>query len=204
MSSSDGTTVVGMAVTNYTPSLRKMGGDREESLCVLCTCPLCKGDLPDDYVLVRRSLLDNFTICSRCGYAWEKNKETPKRCPNCGSYKWTNPPTQNHCLRCGHSWYSRRGTKPSKCPHCRSKNWYKTDRDLLDEEIATAMRQLEKIPESGDDVSQDDGESRRTMEAAVQRCFLGQDVFTTAIELSVPILDLILNLKSKGIEVRIR
>ena len=188
---------------NHTPSLKQTEGE-DDVFHVLCTCPLCKGDLPDDYVLVRRSLLDNFTICSRCGYAWEKNKETPKRCPNCGSYKWTNPPIQNHCLRCGHRWYSRRGTKPSKCPSCRSKNWYKTDREMLDEEIATAMRQLEKIPVSRDEVRTDDGESRRAMEAAVQRCSLGQSVFSTAIELSVPILDLILNLKSKGIEARIR
>lgn len=75
---------------------------------------------------------------------------------------------------------------------------------MLDEEIATAMRQLEKIPVSRDEVRTDDGESRRAMEAAVQRCSLGQSVFSTAIELSVPILDLILNLKSKGIEARIR
>lgn len=180
MSSSDGTTVTGMTATNHTPSFGQMGGERDGAFRVLCSCPLCKGELPEDYVIVRRSLLDNFTICSRCGYAWEKNKETPKRCPNCGSYKWTNPPTENHCLRCGHRWHSRRGTKPSKCPSCRSKNWYKTDREMMDEGIAIAMRQLEKIPEIEDDDSRDDEESKKAMEAAVQRCFLGHGVFATA------------------------
>lgn len=27
-------------------------------------------------------------ICLRCGYKWDSNKEKPKACPNCKSYKW--------------------------------------------------------------------------------------------------------------------
>lgn len=204
MSSSDRTAMTGMTVTNHTPSLKQTGGGEEDVFRVLCTYPLCKGDLPDDYVLVRRSLLDNFTICSRCGYAWERNKEAPKRCPNCGSYRWMNPPTQNTCLRCGHRWNSRRGTKPAKCPSCRSKNWYKTDQEMLEEEIATGMVMLEKVPEARDDGRRDDSELKEALQAAVQRCFRGEGVYSVAIDLSVPILDLILALKSEGIEVRIR
>ena len=31
-------------------------------------------------------------ICYRCGYTWESLIEHPKACPNCKSYKWTEPP----------------------------------------------------------------------------------------------------------------
>ena len=190
------------AVADLTLPLSKTRRE-EEASHVHCTCPLCKGDLPDGYILVKRGLLDSFAICSRCGYAWEKNRDAPKRCPNCGSFKWANPPTQNHCLRCGHEWNSRRETKPSKCPSCRSKNWNKTDREMLDEEIAMALKMFKEVPENEED-SHDDDECEKNMQAAVQRCLHGEGVYRTAVELSVPILDLILNLKSKGADIRIK
>lgn len=203
-SSDDGMTVDPMVEAN-TQSDQAEGGGGEGVIYTCCVCPLCKGDLSEEYILVKRSSLDNFTICARCGYAWEKNKISPKRCPSCGTYKWADTNTQHECFRCGHTWLSRRGTRPSRCPSCRSTTWNRTDEDILERGIVNGMRMLDEIAGIADrHFSPEDLAFMSLIDSAVCRCALGEPVYDVAVDMSAPVLDILLELRARGIEYRMR
>lgn len=169
----------------------------------LCTCPLCRKELPDGFILVKQDCLDRFSICQRCGYAWEKGPNSPKRCPECGSFKWSTLPVQNVCFRCGHQWRSRFDTKPIKCPECQSRNWFKPGDQVLREEIAAKLNRIREAS-SNDCLDEEEIRMARAMPVAILKCLDGESILESAYETQVPILDLILCLESEGVEIRIR
>lgn len=61
--------------------------------------------------------------CVRCGYTWGSTSKNPRRCPQCGTYKWDKVPETYDCLRCGHTWTAKRDWPPKRCPKCRSASW---------------------------------------------------------------------------------
>lgn len=165
-----------------------------------CSCPFCKEHLPDDYVIIRRSSLNQLSVCYRCGYIWESNIHDPKRCPNCGSYKWEEPHKPNRCLRCDHEWTPRGAGRSARCPACRCRDW-----DNPVDKVVVKKTKLEPKPKNDDSKRFRHGtyESMMAMDAAQERCSKGTGVVDAAIEFNVPIFDLILRLKKEGIRFKI-
>jgi len=62
-------------------------------------------------------------VCGRCGHTWISFKETPARCPACGTYHWYGSSVTNTCASCGHVWYPRSSRVPLRCPKCKTRSW---------------------------------------------------------------------------------
>lgn len=87
-----------------------------------CTCPFCSGRFK---VVVREEApVKNTVHCKRCGFDWTTRKDTPLKCPRCGSYSWNKETKKCTCLVCGHEWIRRKdGDNPTRCPSCNSSRW---------------------------------------------------------------------------------
>lgn len=62
-------------------------------------------------------------VCGRCGHTWISFKETPARCPSCGTYHWYGESVNNTCASCGHTWFPRSSRVPLRCPKCKTRSW---------------------------------------------------------------------------------
>lgn len=62
-------------------------------------------------------------VCGRCGHTWISFKETPARCPSCGTYHWNGESVTNTCASCGHTWFPRSSRVPLRCPKCKTRSW---------------------------------------------------------------------------------
>ncbi len=94
-----------------------------------CTCPYCSGRFK---VVVREPTpAKNAVHCKRCGFDWTSRKDTPMKCPRCGSYSWNKETSRCTCLVCGHEWIRRKeGDDPSRCPSCNSNRWNEPPRTI--------------------------------------------------------------------------
>lgn len=61
--------------------------------------------------------------CTRCGYSWSKRCDEPKKCPQCGSYRWKEPAYKMTCGICHHKWISSNPNGPRRCPRCGTYEW---------------------------------------------------------------------------------
>ncbi|MGI5964990.1 MAG: hypothetical protein ACOX8L_03970 [Candidatus Methanomethylophilaceae archaeon] len=62
-------------------------------------------------------------VCLICGHSWiPRRGKKPKSCPKCRTRKWDSPPTEKHCVRCGHVWMST-VPSPKRCVACSSYLW---------------------------------------------------------------------------------
>ena len=61
--------------------------------------------------------------CGKCEHVWQSNLDHPVRCPNCGTYRWSEKRCNNQCLMCGHKWFSRSEQPPIRCPSCKTRSW---------------------------------------------------------------------------------
>jgi DNA-directed RNA polymerase subunit RPC12/RpoP len=61
--------------------------------------------------------------CARCGHEWKTSAYNTRRCPDCGSYHWTNSPKKYNCTKCDHTWAGKTDEPPKRCPNCRSTVW---------------------------------------------------------------------------------
>lgn len=96
----------------YTWVIEEMGGKIPDR------CPLCRTSS-----WRKGSAFSHF--CNMCGHFWRNKVEEPLRCPSCYSEIWNIPCHHLQCMRCGHSWVSRTGTRgaASICPRCKSRYW---------------------------------------------------------------------------------
>ena len=62
-------------------------------------------------------------FCKRCGHTWTPQVEHPKRCPSCQSLRWDSEGSMNHCMLCGHDWFSVSGPDARRCPSCKRTGW---------------------------------------------------------------------------------
>lgn len=62
-------------------------------------------------------------VCRRCNHEWNSHTASPVRCPNCGTYRWSEEPTRYECVSCGHTWTSRTKQVPARCPRCKTRCW---------------------------------------------------------------------------------
>lgn len=75
---------------------------------------------------------------------------------------------------------------------------------MLREEIASKLKKMQDV--SYNDCLLDEEEIRiiRDMSVAILKCLDGKSILESARETQVPIMDLILCMESRGIEIRIR
>ena len=64
----------------------------------------------------------SFNTCRHCGHTWVSANGNSRKCPECQTTKWKEPPNFCKCLRCGHKWESH-SALPRICPSCKSRHW---------------------------------------------------------------------------------
>ena len=94
------------------------------------------------YIQLTVDIMTKLT-CSRCGHVWESVKDSPVRCPDCGSYRWRDEPIVYCCAVCGHQWASRADGSPQRCPKCKTRRWVDGERRDHEDDTKVARLQAE-------------------------------------------------------------
>ncbi len=172
---------------------RNMKSDRDTD--TRCTCPhcgrsfnYCGTDFTGEAIIETFDDMYEdqyfFCTCSKCGHSWNSIKEAPKRCPSCGSYRWTESKVILDCKRCGYVWEARGNMKPARCPRCRSLSWMKPNSppQIAKGIVIDAVRE----------------DYERRFAEAMERCLQGEPVWDVCVELDVAIIEVMLTLRGYG------